>query len=105
MTRCVPFIFACAATAVGATLLSATAAYPQVCVPLAIAEQAVARQHGEHLFAVGQVGTRMMRLYANPATRSWTALTVDPEGRACLIGSGTNLEFVKPPTPKPGAPS
>lgn len=103
MARWLAFILACWTVVIGAMLIWATAAWPQACLPLGLAERGIAERRGEALFAVGQIQGRMMRLYANRETRSWTALSVDGRGTACVIGSGTDLEFVAPP--KPGSPT
>ncbi len=35
----------------------------------------------------------LMEIYANPETGSWTLVLILPQGLACEIGHGTNLEI------------
>ena len=90
MFRWIAFILAAACVVIGAT-----AAYPQGCLPLAAAEAEMTR-YGEEHFAIGMTDGRMMRLYVNPTTRTWTMFSVTAEGLACSIDDGSDFETVRP---------
>lgn len=69
------------------------------CEPLDKAEATLSRKYGEELFVVGLMGAaaERMRMYVNPATRTWTILAQLPgENVACVMAVGRNIDLVPP---------
>lgn len=48
-------------------------------------------------------GGRMLEIWANPETGTWTATLVLPQGLTCIVSSGEALDL--PPVPAPGQPT
>ena len=42
---------------------------------------------------------RMMEIFANPATGTWSALMTKPDGEACIVAGGDRFASVKPGDP------
>ncbi len=58
-------------------------------------------RYGESLTVQGIDGTgRVIAMFSNPDTGTWTALIVTPDGNACLVADGGDFEYHKP---KPNA--
>lgn len=99
-------IIAVVAIVVAVLVLWPPPAYPQqdLCGPMDVAAKMLEKKYGEEMFAVGMMSNEFqLRLYANRKTRTWTAFSVGPNGMSCVIGSGSDLDFVAPP--KPGEPA
>ena len=70
-------------------------AEPQ-CAPVERVMQFLSAQHGESPVVIGLMPTAMMQVWANPDTGTWTLLRITPDGQACMMASGGNLEFAAP---------
>ncbi len=61
-------------------------------------------KYGEALRFVGLDSNGLVTvLFLNPETSSWTALIVEPSGRACMVSAGVNGELL--PIPPEGDPA
>jgi hypothetical protein len=68
--------------------------------------QALATKYGETRRSVGMSGTnQMMELFAADESRTWTILVTMPDGRSCLVASGSNFEAVADQLPARGDPA
>lgn len=86
-------------------LLAALAATPAVaqmqCGGYADAAAFLFERYGENLTVQGIDGAgNVIAMFANPDTGTWTAFIVYPDGKACMVSSGSDFEFHKP---KPNA--
>lgn len=91
--------FGLAGAAAGALPLRAE----PVCAPRDQVLAQLATRYGEERRAVGLVGERrIMELFAARDGESWTIIVTDPEGRSCLLASGSVLTDLAPP---PGLPA
>ena len=45
------------------------------------------------------VSGKLLVMFASPDGATWTALSIDPSGVACMVASGKNWEFVSMPLP------
>ena len=64
---------------------------------------ALVRNLGEDIVTRGIVSQAdttpiaIFELLVNPATRTWSVILTTPENISCLVGSGTNIEFLSGP--------
>jgi len=80
-------------------LMSSPAVAQQACGPWRIASAALARTYGEHPIEMGQAGSVILTVLANPTTGTFTIVAVRPDGIACLVASGLHWRTVKPGRP------
>lgn len=81
-----------------------TPAGPQ-CAPYELLVAGLARNYGENRRVAGLAGVEgrlLFEVYANDETSTWTAITVTPEGTACLLASGDMFSDVPSELPKAG---
>jgi hypothetical protein len=72
-------------------------AYPEMAAELV-------NKYGEAMRFVGLDSNGLVTvLFFNPETSSWTALIVEPSGRACMVAAGMNGELL--PAPPEGDPA
>jgi len=83
-----------------ALLLMAGAVQAEACGPHDAVAAMLKRDYGEtaQVQAVAQDG-RLMEIYANAATGSWTAIMTKPDGTACVVAGGKQYRVVKPGEP------
>ena len=87
-----------------ATLLAcATASHAQVCVPYDAAVLGLQERFGELPIVRGlEGGGNIFELYFNPETGTFTALSVTPQGVACMLSAGEFMDFLdQPPRGEP----
>lgn len=83
------------------TILTLTAlpAIAQQCAPREAAVRILSDEHGEvRISRALDTRQRMIEIYANPETGSWTALMSAPHGSgvvSCIVSSGTAFELVE----------
>ena len=66
----------------------------------------LADRYGETRRAIGIAGqSAVMELFAAEATGTWTITVTLPDGRMCLMASGTNYETVTEALPAGGDPA
>lgn len=66
----------------------------------------LADRYGETRRAVGIAGqSAVMELFAADATGTWSITMTLPDGRMCLLASGSNYESVTKALPKTGNPA
>lgn len=83
----------------------AAEAAPQ-CGPREEVVKALASKFGETRRSVGMSGPdQMMELFAADESRTWTILVTLPDGRSCLVASGSNFEVVSEQLPARGDPA
>lgn len=59
-------------------------------------ERVMEERFKEELIIVGQTGNgSQLRLYASDSTHEWTLIIVGPDGKACYMMDGTDLDTVK----------
>lgn len=94
--------FAClAALALGAVAIDAAPAEAgrAICKERAEIIKILGNKFGETQQSFGlQNDSRVLELYASPATGTWTAILTLPSGKACVVASG-QAWTVLPPTP------
>ena len=67
---------------------------------------ALATKYGEARRGIGIAGQNaVMELFVNPATGTWTILVTTPDGKTCLIASGSDFEATRDPAPAKGSPA
>jgi len=72
-----------------ALLLTATAAHSAPCGAYDAIAQALARQYGEAVQSQGySEDGRLLQLWANPASKTWTITLTDKAGVACVMSAG-----------------
>lgn len=73
----------------------------RACGPLPHLDARLAAEYGERVAWAGALRRMpiVLRLYVNPATRSWTIVAVAPDGCAGAIDAGTHSAFVRAPAP------
>ena len=76
------------------TALAQTA--PQ-CAPLKDVVSFLSDEYGETLRSRGVAGSDMLIIFTNPDTGTFSALTMTPDGVACLRVSGEGWEEFAPP--------
>ena len=84
-------------TAVAALLLvgSATAAMAQQnCGPRVSVLATLQGKYGESLQSRGTANGRLIEMWANAETGSWTVTVTQAGGPTCLLGAGENFERV-----------
>lgn len=63
----------------------------------------LADRYGETRRALGLAGeTAVMELFASEATGTWTITVTLPDGRMCLMATGTGYEALREDRPAPG---
>ena len=79
----------------------AVAEEPVTCFPMAAITKTLVEKHAEKPTATGLSADGKMQLviYANPATGSWTAVTLRTNGLGCLEMSGSGFEMARQPVP------
>lgn len=84
---------------------NAFAQSPQ-CAPRADVLAVLGGKYGEARRGVGIAGQNaMMELFVNETTGTWTMTATTPEGKTCLIASGSAFEPVTDPAPAKGSPA
>ncbi len=63
------------------------------CAPIAKVAEWLRKEHGESPLAVGLMPNGMMQIYGNLETETWTLVRLSPDGEACLMAAGDNLQF------------
>ena len=87
-----------------AVCLAMPAFAEEKCGPYAEIAAGLAKEYGEAQRFVGLDNNGLVTvLFFNPKTSSWTALIVDPTGKACMVSAGVNGDFI--PAPPEGAPA
>jgi len=75
------------------------------CAPRPDVLAALATKYGEARRGIGIAGQNaMMELFVNPSTGTWTIIATTPDGKTCLIASGSNFEMARDPAPAKGSP-
>lgn len=83
--------------AILAMLMASPAFGQQICMGYADAVESLYTQHGESIAMSALVdGGNIVVTFANPETSTWTMIIVRPDGIACGLAHGTNIEFHKP---------
>lgn len=76
------------------------------CAPRPEVLTALATKYGEARRGIGIAGQNaVMELFVNPVTGTWTITATSPEGKTCLIASGSNFEGISDPAPAKGSPA
>ena len=76
------------------------------CAPRADVLTALATKYGEARRGIGIAGQNaVMELFVNPSTGTWTIISTSPDGKTCLIASGSNFEATSDPAPAKGSPT
>ena len=78
----------------------AGAAYPQgaQCAPYAVLTRHLADKYAEAMIWQGQSGPAgVVQLWANGDTATWTVVSYQADGAACIVASGTGMEAFTPP--------
>lgn len=84
---------------------NAHAQTPQ-CAPRPDVLTALATKYGEARRGIGIAGQNaVMELFVNPSTGTWTIIATSPDGKTCLIASGSNFEMTQDPAPAKGSPT
>ena len=82
------------------TLLASPAFAEPQCGPRTAVADALAMQFGETVREMGLTGdARLMELYGNDKTGTWTAVITTDAGISCFAASGTAFKAVKPGVP------
>ena len=95
---------------IGAILLVARQGHSQAgsrenCADHAQVVARLAEMYGERRQAIALTfSQRVIELFADPATGSWTLTVTDPAGKTCLIGAGEAFELT-PEDALPGDPA
>lgn len=63
------------------------------CAPKAVIEDALGGQFAETPFATGIAAGNMVKFFGNAESGSWTVVVVRPDGVACVVAQGENLEL------------
>jgi hypothetical protein len=63
------------------------------------AQESLTNGYGEYPVWEGLVSSFqfIVQLWVNPQTGTWTALTVSPDGMACVVSDGMPFTFIDPP--------
>ena len=76
------------------------------CAPRTDVLTALATKYGEARRGIGIAGQNaVMELFVNPSTGTWTIIATTPDGKTCLIASGSNFEGTSDPAPAKGSPA
>ncbi len=76
------------------------------CAPRPDVLAALADKYGEARRGIGIAGQNaVMELFVNADTGTWTMIATTPDGKTCLIASGSNFETVSDPAPAKGSPA
>lgn len=88
-----------------AALLLPTAGLAQqqrFCAPAAQIIERLGNQFGEHLSAAGlDAQGRMLAVYSNPASGTWTVTVTTPDKVSCVVASGEGWSYERPEPVKP----
>lgn len=99
-------LFALSLGIAGVVMVARAAEAAPQCGPREDVVQALASKFGETRRSVGMSGSnQMMELFAADDTRTWTILVTLPDGRSCLVASGSNFEAVTEQLPASGDPA
>lgn len=99
-------LFALSLGIAGAVLAVHAANAAARCGPREQVVQALGTKYGETRRSIGMSGTnQMMELFAAEDARTWTILVTLPDGRSCLMASGTSFETVSEELPAKGYPT
>lgn len=82
--------------------LMASPAYAAQCAPHDAMRAGLDRKYGEVPVAMGQANVaspRMVEVYANRVTGTWTIVQTDPSGMACLAAAGIMWQAIAPGVP------
>lgn len=98
---------ALAALAVLVTIASSTASAQGVpCGPSQALTARLAGEYGEAVTGGGiDAAGRLLRIFANAETGTWTAVVTSPEGLSCIVSSGENWANERPEPVTKGRPS
>ena len=96
---------ALAAAALAAFLMPAAQAAQLPCGPHATVVKYLSVRHGEAVIVRALAGARIFELFANIEKRTWSVILTDSEGKACMGGTGTDLEIIAAAPPAAGDPS
>lgn len=81
-----------------AVCLAMPAYAEESCGPYPTMAAELVNKYGEAIRFVGLDSNGLVTvLFLNAETSSWTALIVDPSGKACMVSAGVNGEFMAPP--------
>lgn len=76
------------------------------CGPRPDVLSALATKYGEARRGIGIAGQNaVVELFVNPSTGTWTIIATSPDGKTCLIASGSNFEGTSDPAPAKGIPA
>jgi hypothetical protein len=106
MTRSALFVIACVVILIAALLWTAGQAFSQTspCAPKAAMEMQIASRFGETALPLQAMSAgNLIKWFANPQTRTWTMLAINPNGLACIAAAGDNFETSGHAAPKPGS--
>lgn len=80
--------------AVAAALLIATSAAGQTCASYDTVAETLTDANGEYLtMTMLTPNGQAIEIWHNHLTQTWTAISVDPEGVACLLSRGRGVVF------------
>ena len=86
--------------AVAFTLLATAAGAQGVCGSQDQFVKGLAQQYGEETrFTALSNGGRLIQIFVNAETGSWTAIAINPDGSACMIDAGGDAEVIAPGEP------
>lgn len=79
---------------------------PLQCGPRANVMEVLATRYGETRRGIGMAGTTgVVEVFASPKTGSWTVTLSLPDGRSCLLASGTGWESLNDELPAKANPT
>lgn len=107
LTRFLSCIALAAAAFVAMLVIAVTPVFAAECEPREKVEIALSDQFGEVALVQGlSEDGRLMEIWSNPATGTWTATMTRPDGLTCLSAGGDHFQeapALRPP--KPGDPA
>ena len=66
---------------------------PMLCQPYAVILESLSKSYGERIMARGESGEgRIVRVFRNPKTKTWTVVVSVTDDIGCIVGSGKNME-------------
>lgn len=86
-------------------VLIASSAYAQrvgqVCGPREQMASGLQKQYGEIVSSIGiDRGGRLVEVYVNPSTRTWSLVITTPGGPSCLVSAGEAWDRLDPKAPE-----
>lgn len=80
-----------------AALVAATPAIAQECIPTVDAYLSLSQNYGEQrLYIAVLPDGRVVEMWGNPDTETWSMMITLPEGISCALGSGVGYIVNKP---------